>query len=69
MTSYIDVNIVTISHREIDDDMFVSCLLLDKFILSLICFVRMDLIEQSHIDGEAWDVRCDEKCILNKTYQ
>jgi len=29
----------------------------------------MDFSEQSHIEGEAWDARCDEKSISSKTYQ
>jgi hypothetical protein len=47
MTSCSDVNIKSHYHR---DNMFVSQFLLDKFILSLICFARMVFSEQSHID-------------------
>jgi hypothetical protein len=32
-------------------------------------FVRMDFLEQYHIEDESWDVKCDEKSILSETYQ
>jgi hypothetical protein len=40
-----------------------------KYILSLICFARMDFSQQYHIEGEAQDLRCNEKFISSKTYQ
>jgi hypothetical protein len=35
--------------------MLLSCLLLDKYILSLICIARINFSEQPHIKGKAWD--------------
>ena len=40
-----------------------------KYTLLLTCFARMDFSEQSHIKGEARDVKCDEKSISSKPYQ
>ena len=40
-----------------------------KYILSLICFARMNFSEQYHIKRKAFDVRCDDKSILSNTYQ
>ena len=57
MTSCSDVLIKSHYHRESNDNMFVSQFLLDKFILSLICFARMIFSEQSHTEGEVWDVK------------
>jgi len=30
---------------------------------------EMDFSEQTHIEGEAWHWRCNEKSISSKTYQ
>ena len=37
------------------DNMLLSCLLLDKYILSLICIARINFSEQPHIKGKARD--------------
>ena len=39
------------------------------YILSLICFSRMDFSGQYCIKGKTGDVRCDKKYISSKTYQ
>ena len=43
----------------------------EKYILSLICFARMDFSElyHIHVGGETCDVKCDEKSISSKKYQ
>ena len=41
----------------------------EKYIIALICFARMNFSEQSHIEGEDWDMRCDEKSISSKAFQ
>jgi trehalose-6-phosphatase len=33
------------------------------------CFGRMAFTEQFCIEGKAWDIICDEKSILSKSYQ
>jgi hypothetical protein len=39
------------------------------YLLSLICFAKMNFSEQYHIKGEACDVICYEKSISSKTYE
>ena len=39
------------------------------YMLLLICFARIDFSEQSHVEGEGWDVTCDERTIFSQIYQ